>query len=101
MWKSQEPTPPGAAQSPRYGGHGWHGISLKDFKPVKIPLAGDLGAEHLKLEDIKKKGLAEKKAFGGINRGHCHGSTFAGDVWVCPDFQGGLIGFDGATGKRL
>lgn len=39
VWKSQEPTPPGAAQSPRYGGHGWHGISLRDFRPIQIPLA--------------------------------------------------------------
>lgn len=233
LWKSQEPTPPGAAQSPRYGGHGWHRISLGDFKPITIPLAGggtvtsgggiplpgggatsllvadgrvfasyfvpsgdvvdaaeqkkrdrgpatwtpdywrvsaddvvlavdaatgktlwkhvfkdkglnwtdhksiitnhtgvvfggrvyvigstcraycldaatgkvlwdsDLGAEHQRLEEIKKKGLAEKKSFGGINRGHCNGSTFAASVWVCPDFQGGLIGLDGATGKKL
>jgi hypothetical protein len=39
VWKSQEPTPPGAAQSPRYGGHGWHN-SLTDFKSIKIPLMG-------------------------------------------------------------
>jgi outer membrane protein assembly factor BamB len=233
LWKSQEPTPPGAAQSPRYGGHAWHSISLRDFRPIKIPLAGggeaisgggiplpgggassllaadgrifatyftpsgdvidiaeqkkrdlgpgtwtpdywrvaaddvvlavdaatgktlwkqvlkdkglnwtdhksiitnhtgvvfggrvyaigstcrtycldaatgrviwegDLGAEHKKLEEIKKNGLAEKKSFGGINRGHCNGSTFAAGVWVCPDFQGGLIGFDGETGMKL
>ena len=42
LWKSQEPTPPGAAQSPRYGGHAWHRISLGDFKPIAIPLAGTL-----------------------------------------------------------
>lgn len=233
LWKSQEPTPPGAAQSPRYGGHAWHRISLGDFKPVKLPLAGggtvisgggiplpgggatsllvadgrvfasyfvpsgdvvddgerqkrdkgpgtwtpdywrvsaddvvlamdantgktlwktvfrgkglnwadhksiitnhtgvvfgghvyvigstcraycldartgklvwesDLGAEHRRLEEIKKKALEAKKAFGGINRGHCHGSTFAAGVWVCPDYQGGLIGLDGRTGKKL
>lgn len=39
LWKSAEPTPPGAAQSPRYGGHAWHRISLGDFKPLRIPLA--------------------------------------------------------------
>jgi outer membrane protein assembly factor BamB len=233
LWKSQEPTPPGAAQSHRYGNPGWHGISLGKFKPLKIQLAdggevtsgggvplpgggassllfadgrvfasyfvpsgdvldeaertkresgpgmwvpdywrvaaddvvlcvdaatgktlwkqvfkdkglnwsdhksiitnhtgavfggrvyvigstcrvycldaatgklvweGDLGAEHTKLEQIKAKGLADKKAFGGINRGHCHGCTFAAGVLVCPDFQGGLIGLDGATGEKL
>ena len=233
VWKSEEPTPPGAAQSPRYGGHAWHRISLGDFKPVEIPLAdggrvtsgggiplpgggassllvadgrvfasyfvpsghvvddgerakrdngpetwtpdywkvaaddvvlainadtgktlwktafadkglnwtdhksiitnhtgvvfggrvyaigstcrvycldartgevmwqSDLGAEHRRLQEIKQKGLAEKKSFGGVNRGHCHGSTFAAGVWVCPDFQGGMIGFDGKTGAKL
>lgn len=233
LWKSQVPTPPGAAQSPRYGGHAWHRISLGDFKPIKVPLAdggeavsgggiplpgggasslivadgrlfcsyftpsgdildegekqkrdqgpgtwtpdywrvaaddvvlaidvntgktlwkqvfrdkglnwtdhksiitnhtpctfggrvyalgstcrvycldaatgklvweSDLGAEHQKLEAIKQKCLAEKKAFGGINRGHCNGTAFASGVLVAPDFQGGLIGFDGATGKKL
>ena len=232
VWKSQEPTPPGAAQSPRYGGHGWHN-SLTDFKLIKIPLMGggeaisgggiplpgggassllvadgrifasyfvpsgevvdaveqqkrdkgpgtwspdywrvsaddvvlcidaktgktlwkqvfqgrglnwtdhksiitnhtgavfsgrvyaigstcrvycldaatgkpiwegNLEAEYQKLEAIKKKGLEEKKSFGGINRGHCNGCTFASGVLVCPDFQGGLMGFDGNTGKRL
>ncbi|RLS55167.1 MAG: hypothetical protein DWH95_11915 [Planctomycetota bacterium] len=232
VWKSQEPTPPGAAQSPRYGGHGWHN-SLTDFKPIKIPLMGggeatsgggiplpgggassllvadgrifasyfvpsgevvdaveqqkrdkgpgtwspdywrvsaddvvlcidaktgktlwkqvfqgrglnwtdhksiitnhtgavfggrvyaigstcrvycldaatgkpiwegNLEAEYQKLEAIKKKGLEEKKSFGGINRGHCNGCTFASGVLVCPDFQGGLMGFDGNTGKKL
>lgn len=233
LWKSEEPTPPGAAQSPRYGGHGWHTISLGRFKPVTIPLAGggsatsgggiplpgggaaslvvadgrvfaffavpsgqvvdqgerakrdkgpgtwtpdywkvsaddvvlaidaatgktlwkqvfrdkglnwpdhksiitnqtpsvfggrvyaigstcrvyaldaatgrlawegDLGAEHEMLEAAKRKALEARKMFGGINRGHCGGTTFAGGVLVCPDYRGGLVGFDGPTGRKL
>jgi outer membrane protein assembly factor BamB len=231
LWKSEAATPPGAAQSPRYGGHAFHGISLGKFQPVKIPLArggdvtsgggiplpgggagslvvdagrvfcwffsptgdvvdatetakrsagpwtpdywkvdaddvvlavdaetgktlwkkvfaskgmnwcdhksiitnhspcvfggrvyaigstcrvycldaakgdvvweGDLGAEHQRLESVKKEGLAKRKVYGGVNRGHCNGTAFAGGTLVCPDFKNGLIGLDGATGRKL
>ena len=233
LWKSEEPTPVGAGQSKRYGGHGWHTISLGNYKAVTIPLAGggtvtsgggvplpsggcaspvmadgrlfvsyfvptgevvdageqtkrdkgpgtwtpdywkvdahdvilaidpatgktlwkqvfankginwqdhkscmtghapctyngrvyaigstcrvycveaatgkpvweaDLGAEHQRIEEHKKKSLETKAATFGVNRGHCNSSAFAAGVLVCPDYQGGLIGFDGVSGKKL
>ena len=62
---------------------------------------GALPGENEKFEALKKANLAAKKVFSGMNRQHCNSMGYAGGVLVCPDFNGGIVAFDGANGSVL